>query len=181
MDDIGEVKKILYQFDWEGNPKAAIIEDSTVTRQIDDYYRKKYENPDEGLELTPEELSKLSSTVWIAGHWFYNAWEVMREVLAKATKHYEAKIARLINFVNWLRDMEAVAVDDWDLHCEGKWQETISGTKDVIAEAKKDLLKEIEGKYRATRRSRISDLVLPLGIYIPSKDWQALKKELSNE
>lgn len=34
----------------------------------------------------------------------------------------QPKIARFIKFVEWLRDEELVAEDDWDIHCKDKWQ-----------------------------------------------------------
>jgi len=73
MDKIEQVKNILYQYDWENNTKAMIIEDSTVATQIcqlfepkispyalpsqayGEYFTPPEPQPDEGRFLTDEE------------------------------------------------------------------------------------------------------------------------------
>ena len=51
---------------------------------------------------------------------FYCPVGVAEESICKAQDAKTAK--KFINFVNWLKRTELVSQDDWDLHCEKKWQ-----------------------------------------------------------
>ena len=105
MDNIEALKKILYEYDWENNPKHLIIEATTVTHQIDDYYRqllpKTEDNPDgfepkpsESRLLSPEEINKVIDGLkpeWTAGLERRALLEAQRDLTASSVRRETAE------------------------------------------------------------------------------------------
>jgi len=72
--------------------------------------------PDEGLH---DEIYKIIRQD-IVGH--TTTEKRVKEILSKAQAHCEKRVRGLIEFIEWLRDEEAVAQDDWDLYCKDKFE-----------------------------------------------------------
>jgi len=85
--------------------------------------------PDEGLLLTRDEIYQVYEKLYADNaHWAFTHTqrdadlEIAQAQLSKAQARCDKRVRGLIEFIEWLRDEEAVAQDDWDLYCKDKFE-----------------------------------------------------------
>ena len=142
-DRIEEVKKILKEMEFtthglvlvEGTGLVAKLTDSDI-EQICQLFEPK---PNEGRLLT-EELREIWLQWQESGENYGQLIDAVstktasikdaecKEIVAAKSIIFAQASEALIAFVEWLRDEEAVAQGDWDLHCKAKWDAILKAT-----------------------------------------------------
>ena len=140
-------------------------------------------------ELTPEELSKLKGTEWIDGRWYYDPYEIMRAMQAKAQLAKckdQQSVALTAAYFKGRRDKKTILEFQGGpdcAHCEIPLEVDSQKQKieDAVREERERIIKELDVYINQVTQDnngchKGDVLIDPVVLAALSYHWQSLKE-----